>query len=326
MTIKEIAEMAGVSSAAVSRYLNDGYISQEKKDVIRRVIEETGYQPSAHAQMLRTKKTKLIGVVLPKINSNSTSRTVAGIHKVLSENGFQILLADTENNINKELDYLQLFQNHQVDGIIFIATILTREHKRLLREASLPIVVIGQQLKEASCIYHNDYEAAREVSRLLLSKKRTAAACLHVTLKDKAAGENRLNGFLSAAKELGYSQSGLFLMECGFTMEDARVKAKTLYESHPEIDALFCATDTIAVGAVLTLKEAGVSVPETVAVTGIGNTEMSRILSPALTTVHYYYMSSGMEAAKMILSLLEEREPLHREIQLGYRLEKRQSV
>ena len=85
MTIKEIAKLAGVSSAAVSRYLNGGYVSDEKKEQIKRVIDETGYQPSAQARMLRTKKACLIGVVVPKINSESISRVTAGIEKVLSE-------------------------------------------------------------------------------------------------------------------------------------------------------------------------------------------------------------------------------------------------
>ncbi|MEI3381236.1 MAG: LacI family DNA-binding transcriptional regulator [Dorea sp.] len=82
MTIKEIAKLAGVSSAAVSRYLNGGYVSDEKKEQIRKVIEETGYQPSAQARMLRTKKACLVGVVVPKINSESISRITAGVEQV----------------------------------------------------------------------------------------------------------------------------------------------------------------------------------------------------------------------------------------------------
>lgn len=81
MTIKEIAKLAGVSSAAVSRYLNGGYVSDEKKEQIKKVIDETGYQPSAQARMLRTKKACLIGVVVPKINSESISRITAGIER-----------------------------------------------------------------------------------------------------------------------------------------------------------------------------------------------------------------------------------------------------
>ena len=96
MTINEIAEMAGVSRATVSRYLNNGYVSGEKSEKIRKVIEETGYQPSAQAQVLRTKRTKLVGVIIPKINSDSISRMVAGISSVLSDAGYELLLANTD--------------------------------------------------------------------------------------------------------------------------------------------------------------------------------------------------------------------------------------
>ena len=103
MTIKEIAQLAGVSSAAVSRYLNGGYVSAEKKEQIRKVIEETGYRPSAQARILRTKKACLVGVVVPKINSESISRVTAGIEQVLSRRGYQMLLASTDNDPAKEL-------------------------------------------------------------------------------------------------------------------------------------------------------------------------------------------------------------------------------
>ena len=112
MTIKEIAKLAGVSSAAVSRYLNGGYVSDEKKEQIKKVIEETGYQPSAQARMLRTKKACLIGVVVPKINSESISRIIAGIEKVLSERNYQMLLAGTDNTPVKEIEYMRLFENY----------------------------------------------------------------------------------------------------------------------------------------------------------------------------------------------------------------------
>ena len=92
MNINEIARLAGVSRATVSRYLNNGYVSSEKKEVIRKVIQETGYQPSSQAQTLRTKKTSLIGVILPKINSDTISREVAGISDILTRRGYQLII------------------------------------------------------------------------------------------------------------------------------------------------------------------------------------------------------------------------------------------
>ena len=94
--------------ATVSRYLNKGYVSEEKKEIIRKVIVETGYQPSAQAQTLRTKKTSLVGVILPKINSDTISREVAGISDVLTARGYQLILANTNNNLDEELKYLSL--------------------------------------------------------------------------------------------------------------------------------------------------------------------------------------------------------------------------
>ena len=170
MNINEIAKLSGVSRATVSRYLNDGYVSEEKKEKIRKVIEETGYQPSSQAQMLRTKKTRLVGVILPKINSDTVSRMVAGISDVLAKNGY--LLANTNNSVEEELKYLNLFKDNQVDGIVFIATIFTARHKKLLKECRVPVVILGQHLDGYSCVYHDDFHASREVTQLLLEKGR----------------------------------------------------------------------------------------------------------------------------------------------------------
>ena len=130
MNINEIARLAGVSRTTVSRYLNNGYVSEEKKEKIRKVIEETGYQPSTQAQMLRTKKTKLVGVVLPKINSDTISREVAGISDVLAKRGYQIILANTNNDIEEELKSLSLFRDNQVDGVILLPPCLPESINR----------------------------------------------------------------------------------------------------------------------------------------------------------------------------------------------------
>ena len=108
MTIAEIASRAGVSKAAVSRYLNNGYVSSEKREAIRRVIEETGYVPSQQAQTLRTGKSRMVGVIVPRIDSESISRVVAGISRVLEEQGYRLLLANTDNRVEKELEYLDM--------------------------------------------------------------------------------------------------------------------------------------------------------------------------------------------------------------------------
>ena len=146
MNIAEIAKRAGVSSAAVSRYFNDGYISEEKREKIRRVVEETGYRPSVQAQTLRTKKTKMIGVIVPKVASASIGRVVEGILSVLNGRKYQMLLAVTQNDPEKELEYLDAFSEKQVDGVILVATVFSARHKKVLKNMPVPVVLIGPSI------------------------------------------------------------------------------------------------------------------------------------------------------------------------------------
>lgn len=321
MNINEIAKMAGVSRATVSRYLNKGYVSDEKKERIQEVIDRTGYKPSAQARTLRTKKTRLIGVILPKINSDSISRMTAGIGAVLKEAGYQLLLANTENREKEELEYLRLFARNHVDGIILIATILTREHRRALKALQVPVVLLGQKLDGYSCVYQDDCLAARDVSRLLLQGA-GKTACIGVTQQDEAVGAGRREGFLEAAQEAGISEEAVCFLETGFSVEDGYRAAERLLKICPEADAVFCATDSIALGAFARLQEAGKRIPEDVALAGVGDTMSGRIISPKLTSVHFYYQTSGKEAARLLLELLEGSEA-RKQIKMGYRVEER---
>lgn len=326
MTIEEIAKMAGVSRTAVSRYLNNGYISEEKKEKISRIIEKTGYQPSRQAQMLRTKKTKLIGVVLPKINSEAISRIVAGISAIVTKEGFQILLANTENNLQKELEYLNLFQNNQVDGIIFIATILSKEHKRILSLMKLPIVVVGQHSETASCIFHDDFHASKDLTDMMIESGKKHIGYIGVTQRDKAAGLDRKRGYLESLKSHGLSAEESWMLESEFSMESGFQKMALLLKTAPLIDGVFCATDSIAIGAMNQIKLQGKKIPEEIALVGIGHTQMSEVVTPRLTTAHYYYKTSGLEAAAMILHMIQEETAIRKELKLGYHIVKQEST
>ena len=325
MNINDIAKMAGVSRATVSRYLNDGYVSEEKKEKIRKVIEETGYTPSRQAQILRTNKTRVVGVILPKINSDSISRMVEGISSVLSKAGYQLLLANTHNHAEDELDYLRVLENYHVDGIILLGTVFSREHKKRLHEMEIPIVVLAQQLTGFACVYNDDYRAALEITRYMLDTA-VHPGCIGVTHKDKAAGEARWKGFYDACKKKHVRCDENAVIEAAFSIASGYEKAAELFARAPQIDTLFCATDQIAYGAVKYLREQGRKVPEEVQVAGVGDSTFSHLMDPELTTVHYYYHTSGMEAANMLLELMDGKEEAVREIKMGHRLEIRQST
>lgn len=321
MNIKEIAQLAGVSSATVSRYLNRGYVSAEKSERICAVIEETGYRPSAQAQLLRTKKSKLIGVVVPKLNSEAVARIAAGVGKVLDKNGYLMLLADTENNISKEREYLNLLQNNPVDGIIFSATILTKAHEDFIKQAQVPIVVVSQKTDLTACVYHDDYNAARELTEKMIRRGRKHIAYIGVTQKDKAAGRRRHDGFAAALKAAGlpHPEEGMYF-EVPFSLQAGYDSVKAMQDSHQVFDGLFCATDSIAIGAMDALREAGKRIPEDVSIVGIGHNQMSQVVTPPLTTVHLHYKTSGCEAAETLMDILKKQETVMKQVKLGYKI------
>ena len=188
MNIGSIAEMAGVSRAAVSRYFNNGYISEKKREAIRQVVEETGYRPSVQAQTLRTKRTKMIGVIVPKIASASIGRIVEGILSMINENGYQMLLAVTQNDPKKELEYLDAFSEKQVDGVILLGTVFQAEHKKILRNLSVPVVIVGQQVPGYNCVFHDDYHAFYDLTRLFFERGRKKLGYIGAIRQDVAVG------------------------------------------------------------------------------------------------------------------------------------------
>ncbi len=326
MNIADIAKMAGVSNAAVSRYFNNGYISEEKKEAIRKVVEETGYRPSVQAQTLRTKKTKMIGVIIPKIASLTIGSVVEGIMEVLNDNNYQMLLADTSNNPEKELEYLSVFKDKQVDGVILVATVLTADHKRVLRGMKVPVVIVGQRLSGWSCVYHNDYHCMRDMTKLFLDKGCKKLGYIGVSHCDKAAGLARYQGFCDAITEEGRGEIEHYESISEFSLNSGYEKAKELIAQCPDLDGMVCATDNISLGAMQALKELGYRIPEDICLSGHGNAIYTGVTTPAITTAQYSYHESGSTGAEMLIDLLTKKEAVVKEVMLGYSIIEKEST
>ncbi|MBR3316755.1 MAG: LacI family DNA-binding transcriptional regulator [Atopobiaceae bacterium] len=318
MDINDIAQKAGVSRATVSRFLNNGYVSQEKRDLIQRIIDETGFVPSRRARQLRTGKTNLVAIIIPKINSQSVSRMVAGITEVLSANEYQALLADTSGNEHAELDYLRLFSNQQqVDGIILLATVFTPEHKSAIDKLRIPLVVLGQHLEGHTSVYHNDYGAIHDVTARLLPKAR-AIAYLGVREEDEAAGALRHRGFIDACAEAGVCVPEEAQQQVEFSSDAGFFGAEQFLDAFPDLDTIVCATDDIAFGAMMCAREYGKRVPDDIQISGLGDSMLSQIIHPSLTTVHLSYKTGGRRAAELLLERMANRTAPVTEVKLGH--------
>lgn len=329
MNIIEIAKLAGVSKSTVSRYLNNGYVSVENSVKIEEVIKNTGYTPLRQAKTLRTKKTKLIGVIVPKISTETTSRVIEGISDEIAKCGYDLLIANTNLNVNKEKEYLNILKN-QVDGIIFLATKVTDEHIKIMDNIDVPIVVISQDVKEYPCVYYNDYDASKDVVKQLLMDGYKKVAFIGVYEDDIAVGYERKRGYIDALAENKILLNEKLIKIGNFSMKSGYELCKNLMEDNEKPDAIFASTDNIAIGAMEYLLETGYKIPADVGIWSIGDSKLSRVVTPKLNTVHYYYKTSGQNSGEMIMKLIEDNTKssrnVNKKVKLGYRLIKRSSI
>ena len=145
VTIQDIANMVGVSKSTVSRYLNGGYVSNENTVKIKEAIEKTGFETNFFAKRLKSKQSKLIGIIVPRIDSFTAGKTLNGINKKLEEQGYQGIILTSEFNIEKELEQINKLYNQGVDGIIIMSFEISKEHVKLANKLPIPILFSGQK-------------------------------------------------------------------------------------------------------------------------------------------------------------------------------------
>ncbi len=328
MNIIDIARLAGVSKSTVSRYLNDGYVSEDSRKKIQDVIDETGFVPSTYGKTLRTKKTNLIGVILPKISSETISKIVGGISEEISDVDYNIILGNTDLNIEKEIEYLNIFRNKNVDGVIFVATIITERHLEIIKQMKVPIIIVGQNIEGYLCVYHSDYEAAYEMTNYLIENNHKKIAYIGTNDEDISTGINRKNGYINCLKDNSIAYDESLIKNANFSQQYGYEKARELLNSNKDIDAIFCATYTMSLGVLSYLRENNIKVPDDISLCAIGDSKFSNLITPSITTVQYFYKESGIKSTKMLLDILSGRckkENLE-SVKLGYNFLKRDSV
>lgn len=308
MNIGDIAKLAGVSKATVSRYFNHGYLSEEKREAVRQVVEETGYRPNQQAQTLRTRKSRTVGVILPRLDSISLSRITSGILTTLNVNHYHVMLADTQGDAALEIAYMKSLREQHVDGMILLATVFTPEHQNLLEKLQIPFVVTGQNDVSCDCVCQDDYHALYDMTSLVLGKGRKKIGYIGALKQDLAIGEERYRGFCDAVTQAGREDLKANFVITGFSIREGYDGARMLLDRHPDLDAIICATDEIAAGTIHYLKEQGIHIPEQMMVTGVDDSLTAHVMTPSLTTVHYNYEESGATAANLLLERFSDQQ------------------
>ena len=327
MTIKDIAKEAGVSPAAVSRYFNGGSLSEEKKSAISEVVERHHFVPNQTASSMRTGKTGHIGVIVPKIHSDSLSHLMHGISTGLKKSDRNMIVGCADGDTELEVRYIRAMESGGMEGIILMGTVMTPYLSNTIDKCGIPLVVTGQSFPGIPCVYYDDFNAMRELAGLML-KKRKHIAYIGAIEEDAAVGKTRRLGALKAMEEAGLDPKKMLCTVSGFDIENGYEAMNKLLKKSSKIDGVLCATDSMAFGAMLALREAGRSIPEDVSVAGIGNSISGRVTTPQLTTVRLFFEQCGETAVRLIEEMIAagDRSMAISQIRLGYEIIERGSI
>ena len=200
MTMADIANLSGVGKSTVSRYFNGGYVKDETRAKIQKVIEEYNYTPNAFAR-LNAKQSNVIGVVVPTLNSKITSRVITSIDRYLREKGYTTLIQNSDHDIDQELQNIQRLIQLNVDGILISSIAITKDHKELLKKAGIPVVVLTQDYEDGISIIYDDYHAGYDVGTYAAQMNHKQILYMGVDRKDEAVGVQRKKGVLDALKD-----------------------------------------------------------------------------------------------------------------------------
>lgn len=301
VTIQDIADMVNVSKSSVSRYLNNGYISSKNAEKIRKAIEETGFQSNFFAKRLKTKRSHLIGIVLPRMNSVTVGNLLTGINRLLEAHEYQGMILLSGLKLNKEISNIKSFFQQGVDGIIVNSIGITDEHIELMKSINLPVVFTGQKHEAVNYIKIDDYRAGVLMGNYIKGKGHKRVVYLGVSESDQAVGVERRQGFVDAFCD-GNPGADIHFIETDFNFDSAFDRGAEIINYQPT--AVVGATDNIALGVINYLHEQRVSIPHEVSVAGFGGYDVGKLIYPPLTSIKFDFEKIGERVAQGVLDLI----------------------
>src|SRR6187399_1082214 len=311
-TMKRIATELGVSITTVSKVLNNrDDIGHATRARVLAKVAELGYQPNAVARSLTLRRTHTLGVVIPDLMHSFFVEIIAGIEPVASVRGYGLLLCSSGEDPGKERAELEMLRSRQVDGIV-LASAHGSANEDLLRQLTglgTAIVMIDRDdhpRVECHRVLTDDERVGTLATTHLLDLGRKAVA--HISGPNVVHARRREKGWRDAHKARGIQIEPEWFVDGGFMESDGYRSMKRLLTVRPRIDAVFAVNDPSAIGAMKAIWEAGLKVPDDIAVVGVGDIALGDLLKVPLTTVSWSRRDQGLNAAEMLLNGLDSDE------------------
>jgi LacI family repressor for deo operon, udp, cdd, tsx, nupC, and nupG len=330
VSIKRVAQLAGVSTATVSRALkHPEVVSAGTREQVMAAVTKLGYTPNFLARNLRTLKSHVVLVLVPDIGNPFFSEIIKGMEQVAHEHGYSILLGDTHDDPEREFDYAARVTARQADGLITLSARLPfRNHRDLIKRRALPPMVNACECMSASPVptvqIDNEAAAVKAMQYLFdLGHRRIAFVTGPMTSRLSA---DRLKGYRRALRQAGVPEKSELVIFGDFTAESGVAAAESLLAHKSLPTAVFCSNDEMAIGLSRTLKARQVRIPEQVSVIGFDDIPLARYFDPPLTTILQPKLDIGRESMKLLCDLLAGKPPAKPRVVLPYQLVVRDST
>ena len=307
--LKDVAGLAGVTQAVVSRvYNNDATlkIKEETKSSVLEAIQQLQYEPNPVARNLRTHQSYTIGVLIPDILNPFFSEVVKGIQIIASKTNYMVILTDTNDSMEQEKYQIDRMCSQQVGGIILCSTYVNDSISEVLEEKKMPYVLFNRRTKNtnASFVVTDDENGMFGMVNYLLGLGHRTIAYLSGPLYADTA-VRRLAGYKRAMKEAGIPYNPEYVLETMYDAESGYKMCKLLLERKNMPTAICAANDLAAIGAMQLINEKGLSIPSDISITGFNDIWFASKVYPALTTVRMPLRDMGAEVCNMLIRSIE---------------------
>lgn len=328
-TVKDVARRAGVSPKTVSNVMNGIVpVSGPTRLRVEQAMAELDYVPNLSARGLRNGRSGVIGLALPDLATPFSAEIAQSIVEVAHEQGFSVQIEETGSDPQREQELMTRARANLIDGLILNPVVLDESAVKV-GIALPPVVLLGEVSQQlADRVFVDSFAAARDMTLALASSGRRRIAVLGTTQgRGSAAALQRTQGYEAALDSLGIPRDESLMIPCEKWTPETAAKALCAYlEANPVPEALFCFTDSMAIGALNVLWKRGLRVPEDIAVAGFDDIADGRYAVPSLTTVSFDKRTIASEALRLLTERMADRGSAQRVVSVEYTIVERDST
>ena len=333
ITIKEVARLAGVSTSTVSKVINNYRdIGPETKERVLRVIEETHFLPNRSARRLVQKKSKTVGFILGGIENTDTHdirpvQLMKGALEYIQNTGYEIVFLPATCQMQLQTSYDQICHENNLAGVVVSGLQTDDPYYREASESELPCVSIDFALKGArhASVLLNDQQAAHCAMDYLIAQNHREIGLINGK-KNSVVGLERYYGYCQSLTDHDIAVNPNYIVFANFQQDTAYVKAKRLLKEEPQITALFCASDVMALGVYHAAAELGRRIPDDLSIVAFDDMPIAPYVHPPLTTLRQYFDAVGSKAVELLLSILQNTADTSRPVYSNFELIVRDSA